>query len=370
MAKFGDYRDFLPGGELYNEEEFRANEIQRGNETGTYATHGGSLDEIKTALAGLSKNPDVMDQLKQGHTEFVKTELAKQGLALPRHYALDVDEGTIVPRQQGKWERWKTPILLTAAMFGGGFALEAALSAGGGGALGATVFPQSFSTLPAAGGVTLGTAGTTAAATGATAAATGATAAATGAAAGGAGVLPATVAPMVSPGVTGLPAATGSWTAATTQGGGGGMNMFSRVMKGLNKGEKVSNALGNLSHSMANNRDAGMAASLDRDQINIHRQDEDRREREDSWRKLNQADYASQAGPITPYVRGEARNMPGYTPGENVAKGAKGLQTEVLKRLTEGSQLPPVTDVEKRSKMGKFEKLVNAGGVVASLFGR
>lgn len=131
---YGDYRDFQPGGDMYDPEEFRQNEIQRGNETGTYATHGGGLDEIQAALDELSKDPAVMGQLQQGHTQFVQTELAKRGLALPRHYALDIDGGRIVPREQGKWERWKTPVLLTAAMFGGGFAAEALMGAGAGGA--------------------------------------------------------------------------------------------------------------------------------------------------------------------------------------------------------------------------------------------
>jgi hypothetical protein len=50
-------------------------------------------------------------------------------------------------------------------------------------------------------------------------------------------------------------------------------------------------------------------------------------------------------------------------------QGAQGLQAEVMRRLTGGSQLPPLTDLDKYTHQGTFEKIAGLTGFLAPLAG-
>ncbi|MCI0423635.1 MAG: hypothetical protein L0312_31200, partial [Acidobacteria bacterium] len=138
-------------------------------------------------------------------------------------------------------------------------------------------------------------------------------------------------------------------------------------------------AAGDIAGSMAQNRGAKLAASLDRDQIATARQASERAERDDAWKKLLASDYTlgstgykpaeftSQfTGKTTLPTFGTTGRMGG--PSEAVRTGAQGLQAEVLKRLTGGPQLS-LTDVDKMSRMGFWEKLANVAGPGLSIAG-
>jgi hypothetical protein len=55
------------------------------------------------------------------------------------------------------------------------------------------------------------------------------------------------------------------------------------------------------------------------------------------------------------------------TPAE--MQGAQGLQAEVMRRLTGGSQIPPLTDLDKYTHQGTFEKIAGLTGFLSPLIG-
>ena len=63
---------------------------------------------------------------------WIESQMHDRGFYTPRHHVYEVNpDGSVYLRAQGKWERWKTPILMTGALFGGAFGAEALLGAGG-----------------------------------------------------------------------------------------------------------------------------------------------------------------------------------------------------------------------------------------------
>jgi hypothetical protein len=195
---------------------------------------------------------------------------------------------------------------------------------------------------------------------------------------GGAAAAPAAGSVLPSTTVSGLGATvagpvSGSAAAAEAAGGAaGGWGGLARAAgsKFLN-GRGISNILGAASGSMANNRGAGIAAGLDADQVATQRQAENRTERDDAWKRLQNADYAQHTQGYT-----NPRGLPSFgiartgPMGADVLKGSQGLEDEAMRRLVDGPQIRPLTDVEKKSKMGGWEKFMNIAGPVAGFFGR
>lgn len=138
--------------------------------------------------------------------------------------------------------------------------------------------------------------------------------------------------------------------------------------------------LGGATDAIAANRGTKLDASLNADALRTQRQGENRAERDDAWKKLQQAAYTrSSQGYTPPELRSDVldrtRTLPAFGiartggPSASVMQGAQGLESEVLKRLMEGSQLPPITDVNQASKMGGWEKLLNVLGPALSVGG-
>lgn len=130
--------------------------------------------------------------------------------------------------------------------------------------------------------------------------------------------------------------------------------------------------------SAAHNRGTALEASLDRDRIATGRQAEDRTERDDAWKKIQQAAYVMNGthdyAPPTLQTSQGARTLPSYGFGPHAStpaemQGAQGLQAEVMRRLTGGSQLPPLTDLDKYTHQGTFEKIAGLTGFLAPLAG-
>jgi hypothetical protein len=159
----------------------------------------------------------------------------------------------------------------------------------------------------------------------------------------------------VAAGVGKAASAVGSAASAATGGGagagaGGGLGGWAGLADIAGKG------LGAISQAQASNRGARAAGQLDYDQNVIaaereynsalnDRQREDRDERGDAWRRLQQAEYVlnRQAGTAPGYLA----DTPYYKTGtkattEGERQGAEGLKREVMLRLMEGSQLPDV----------------------------
>lgn len=149
----------------------------------------------------------------------------------------------------------------------------------------------------------------------------------------------------------------------------------------LGAGGKI---LGDVAKSSANNRGEKLGASQNQDQINTQRarlqldQDaENRDERESAWKQLQRIAYAKdQANPA---------QRPGYLPeqyfnpnavrrtSQTELDGAKGLEGELMARMQGGPRqlkLPALTDVNKMSKMGGWEKLFNVAAPALSLAGQ
>lgn len=129
----------------------------------------------------------------------------------------------------------------------------------------------------------------------------------------------------------------------------------------------------------AANRGQQLQASVDQDRLRLDRQAEDRAERGDAWQKLQNAAYIlNEAKPYTPPsltgVRG-TYTLPTFGiarstgPSASELAGATGLEREVLRRLVGGSQLPPLTDISKYTKMGGWEKFFNIAGPALGALG-
>lgn len=132
---------------------------------------------------------------------------------------------------------------------------------------------------------------------------------------------------------------------------------------------------GSLADSAAANRGTKLDASQEQDRINTLRGVEDRNSQGDAWKRLQQAQYIlnKKAG-YTPAMTGAGQvasfgTAPTGAPSEDMMTGARGLSADTLRRLTEGSQLPPTSDVNKLSKMSVWEKLMNIAGPTLSGLG-
>lgn len=187
---------------------------------------------------------------------------------------------------------------------------------------------------------------------------------------GGAGAGAATAA--TGAGLTG-PSAAGI-TAASLGGGGvvgpsaGGFSALSGLLGGKALGA-AGTAISAASNSAAHNRGVTLDANLTGDQLAVNRQAEDRTERDDAFKRLQQADYLANRtqGYQAPTLHGQPLYDPGFgykasTPTE--VSGANGMRDELLKRLQGGSQLP-VTDVNQFTKPSTAERI---GGYAAPAF--
>jgi len=146
---------------------------------------------------------------------------------------------------------------------------------------------------------------------------------------------------------------------------------------------------GGLASGRASNRGTAAALSVDQqrlalegDQTRINQQAENRTERGDAWKKLLNADYTLNSKGHTPATLTSqftgTRALPSFGiartggPSEAVTQGATGLQSEVLKRLTSGSQLPGVTatpDLSQYAKPGIWERILGIAAPVATGLG-
>lgn len=164
--------------------------------------------------------------------------------------------------------------------------------------------------------------------------------------------------------------AAGSITGPGLSALGGGGGVFSKIagMAGSRLGQAAGAGLAGIANAGANNRGEALNANLTADQMALNREVENRAERNDVWKKIQQTQYM--------------QNRPGYVPKAGlptygIASGpttatekqaASGLEQELLKRLLGGSQLP-VTDVNKYTKPGVFERIASYAAPVMGAFG-
>ena len=102
--------------------------------TGSYYQSADS-DAGRAAMATIMRNAP-----PKASGSWIESQMHDRGFYTPRHHVYEVQpDGSVYLRAQGKWERWKTPILMTGALFGGAFLADKLIGAGaaGGGAGGA-----------------------------------------------------------------------------------------------------------------------------------------------------------------------------------------------------------------------------------------
>lgn len=153
-------------------------------------------------------------------------------------------------------------------------------------------------------------------------------------------------------------------------------------------------ALGKGSQAAADNRSAGVESAALAEQLNqsrqrsfleqmLAREQEGRAGSTDAWKKLQQAEYMTQAGPYTaPTVtsQGKPTQLASFGFGPKAATGnelagADALKTEALKRLQGGNPMPEVKDPGQFQfdpnlmKPGMFERLAGLAGPVLSGLG-
>lgn len=188
-----------------------------------------------------------------------------------------------------------------------------------------------------------------------------------------------------SAGITGAVGPTlGAETAAA-----GGTSVWSKLKGMINPqtAADVGSMFGDLAQTSATNRGNELSASQYQDQIATNRGAEDRASMSDAWKHMLQADYVKNrsTGYSSPTV---LPTLPGGTPNKlpdfgfgpkastpNQVAGATGMNTEVMKRLQNGSQLPPLTNASGPGSLahpGGWEQLFNlvsSGSSLAGLFG-
>lgn len=262
-----------------------------------------------------------------------------------------IENGRVVPDENLKGDLFRQGLLAAAgiAAIYGGSAAYGALT--GGGTSGAT----------AAGSLAGSTAGGVGGAAGTTGLTTEGLLIPTASATGAGGV-----------GVGGLSTTLG--TAAAAGGGAGAAGALTTAQKY----QGAAKALGALAQSDANNRGAQISAGTLADQIATQRQAEDRAERDDAWKRLLNADYVQHYQGYTPptvnTINGprqlQSFGLARTTPYDaTMQQGAQGLQAEVMKRLQNGPQERPLTNVDKLSQPSTWEKLANYGAMGLSAYG-
>ena len=100
--------------------------------TGSYYQSADS-DAGRAAMATIMRNAP-----PKASGSWIESQMHDRGFYTPRHHVYEVQpDGSVYLRAQGKWERWKTPILMTGALFGGAFLADKLIGAGAAGAGGA-----------------------------------------------------------------------------------------------------------------------------------------------------------------------------------------------------------------------------------------
>ena len=137
-----------------------------------------------------------------------------------------------------------------------------------------------------------------------------------------------------------------------------------------------STLMGSMGKTLANNRGEALGAEQSQQAYDIARASEDRTERDDLWKRLQQADYTLGSTPYQPASIAGYGSLPGFTlpsfgmsgppPSAATMEGAKALQEEALKRLKGGSTLPRRANLSL-TKPGTMENLMGYGSMGLSL---
>lgn len=198
----------------------------------------------------------------------------------------------------------------------------------------------------------------------------GAAGAGSGAAAGGSSVLSTTV-----PTIAGSNLAGGTITGAGLSALGGGGGGVGNVLGGIGKfmggrtGQALGAGLAGIARAGAQNRGAELNAQLTREQLDLNRAAENRAERGDVWKKIQQSQYLQNR---TPYQARPGLPTFGTTRGATTdveRQGAQAMEQELLRRLLNGSSLPPPTDVSRYTKPGVFERIAGYTAPVIGAYG-
>lgn len=331
---YGDYRDWGKGGRYGPTGENAPQQIAR-SEGDT--RHGPQFDywetdpdKVNAYLAAHANDPAIQAAAQRGDGS-LDHELLQRGFRVPEHFKAGVGpDGHVIVKEMSWWDKqknWALPAIGIGAAIAAPYALGA-LSGGG---------------APAAGGIGIGETGATTGLAG------------SGLTAGGVGL-------GETGAVTGLAGSGFTGGGAAAGGGWGGL-----AHAATKYAKPIAGALNTAANTMANNRGVELGANQFADQVATQRQAENRAERDDTWKRLQNANYV-----LNPHASGFEKFGSTFTRPEltdPMRQGAEGLQREALLRLTNGPQIKPLTDVSKMAKPSKWERLAGYGGLAASIYG-